>query len=172
MPLSGWEGNCRSGIKDFSSLTTYGVKAAKGDKPSSDSPVEIWRHYFIFLSFYGSFQNAILCYYSKLRLTSTFGARPQSHSSPSSTIPFPHCSLMYVSGTLSRQMPIPRDRDSTNCVLEHSDHCVDRINPLHYNRHTHQFIDSHNKQHKNETAVSQRAHVTGCAESGITNRPT
>ena len=42
-----------------------------------------------------------------VQVTSAFGARPQSHCSPSSTIPFPHCALTYVSGTLSRQMPRP-----------------------------------------------------------------
>jgi len=77
-----------------------------------------------------SLKTVLLCNVTQ-QLTWAFGARPQSHCSPSSTMPFPHCALRYVSGTLSRQMPIPWDSDSVSCVLEHSDH----DDPLQCNRH-------------------------------------
>jgi len=56
------------------------------------------------------------------------GALPQSHSSPSSTIPLPQSagdeSSWTAAGVLRRHMSTPLSSDTASWSVEHCDHCV------------------------------------------------
>ena len=62
---------------------------------------------------------------NNLRLFALTSGRPQSHSSPFSTNPFPHTALPYNwSGAFWRQKSKPWWNESASCSLEHDDQSV------------------------------------------------